>query len=250
MSSVSRLFVEEALVADTPVSLAENQSKYLLRVMRLADGDRVRVFNGRDGEWAATIRQDSAKRASLVPVKKTRPQIPVPDLTLLFAPLKKTRTDFVVEKACELGVRRIQPVMTDWTQASRVRSDRLQATVVEAAEQTERMDVPQVAEDTTLSSALDSWPTDRPLYFCDEGGDARPMHQVLADTGRGPSGILIGPEGGFSPAERKMLRALGFVHPVTLGPRILRAETAVVAALTLWQSCLGDWQENPYLPES
>lgn len=218
--------------------------------MRLEDGAPIRVFNGRDGEWQARLVQESAKRVSLKPETCTRPQVSVPDITLLFAPLKKTRTDFVVEKACELGVSRIQPVMTEFTQASRVRSDRLQAVVIEAAEQTERMDIPRVADDVSLWEALDAWHPGTPLYYCDEAGGAQPMADVLPASGQGPAGLLIGPEGGFSTAERDRLRALSFVVPVTLGPRILRAETAVVSALTLWQSQVGDWRNDPYLAKT
>ncbi|WP_300425141.1 RsmE family RNA methyltransferase, partial [uncultured Hyphomonas sp.] len=164
MSSIPRLFVSALLEPSVPLRLEEDASKYLMRVMRLAAGDEVRVFNGRDGEWSAKLVPESAKKASLEPVRQTRAQVEVPDLTLLFAPLKKARTDFVVEKACELGVRQIQPVMTEWTQASRVRTDRLQATVIEAAEQTERMDIPVVLEDMPLAKALDTWDSGVPLY--------------------------------------------------------------------------------------
>ena len=248
MSSAPRIFVTAPLEAGEAVLIDDSQGKYLTRVMRLETGAAIRVFNGRDGEWRASLRQESGKKVSIFPQERTREQIEVPDLTLLFAPLKKTRTDFVVEKACELGVRHIQPVMTEWTQSSRVRIDRLQATVVEAAEQTERMDIPAVAEDLPLTEAIDAWDPSRPLYYCDEAGDARPMATVLAETEFGPAGLLVGPEGGFSPAERHMLRSKSFVVPVTLGPRILRAETAVVSALTLWQSLVGDWRIHPYLP--
>lgn len=250
MSSAPRIYVPVRLRPGEAASLDENQSKYLLRVMRLSDGDTVRVFNGKDGEWRALLVQDSAKKASIQPEEQTRTQLDGPDLTLLFAPLKKTRTDFVVEKACELGVRRIQPVMTEFTQSSRVRSDRLQSVVVEAAEQTERMDIPVVEDDMPLLKALDAWPDDRPVYYCDEAGDAKPMRETLSEKASGPAGILIGPEGGFSPQERERMRSLPFIVPVTLGPRILRAETAAVAALTLWQSLLGDWSDHPYLPET
>lgn len=250
MSSFPRLFVDSPLIEGEKSALSDNQSNYVLRVMRLSEGDPVRVFNGRDGEWVASLVQESGKRASIVPDRKTRPQVETPDLTLFFAPLKKTRTDFVVEKACELGVRKIQPVMTERTQSSRVRRDRLQSVVIEAAEQTERMDVPEVFDDVSLQAALEAWPSDQPLYYCDEAGDARPMRDVLGDAAQGPAGILTGPEGGFSPRERDWIRKLPNIQPVTLGPRILRAETAVVAALTLWQSCVGDWQEHPYLPET
>ncbi len=251
MSSVPRLFIDAGLSSGEKVSLSDNQANYILRVMRLGEGAPVRVFNGRDGEWIATVVPESGKRASILPQRQTRAQVETPDLTLFFAPLKKARTDFVVEKACELGVRRIQPVMTERTQSSRVRRDRLQSVVIEAAEQTERMDVPEVFDDVSLQAALENWPADRPLYYCDEAGDARPMREVLSGAGRGDAaGILIGPEGGFSPKEREWLRKIEHIQPVTLGPRILRAETAVVAALTLWQSCVGDWQEHPYLPET
>ncbi len=249
MSSVPRLFVTHDLVAGQPVLLDEKQGKYLTRVMRLESGAPVRVFNGRDGEWHGHLRQESSKKVSIVADEQTRKQVATPDLTLLFAPLKKTRTDFVVEKACELGVRRIQPVMTERTQASRVRSDRLQAVVIEAAEQTERMDIPTVADDVSFFESLERWDPAIPLYYCDEAGDAAPMADVLAGAGSIAAGLLIGPEGGFSPAERQKLRSLDFVVPVTLGPRILRAETAVVSALTLWQSSVGDWSEHPYLAE-
>lgn len=250
MSSVPRLYIDAPLQAGVHVPLDEKQSKYLTRVMRLEDGASVRIFNGHDGEWAASLVQESAKKVCVAPQRQTRAQVAGPDITLLFAPLKKTRTDFVVEKACELGVRKIQPVMTEYTQASRVRSDRLQALVIEAAEQTERMDIPNVTDDVSLWQALDSWDTSVPLYYCDEAGIGASMADVLGKSQRGAAGLLIGPEGGFSPAERDRLRTLDFVTPVTLGPRILRAETAVVSALTLWQSLVGDWRNDPYLPET
>ena len=250
MSSVPRLFIDAALSSGEMVALSDNQANYILRVMRLGEGSPVRVFNGRDGEWRAAVVPQSGKRASIVPERQSRPQVETLDLTLFFAPLKKARTDFVVEKACELGVRRIQPVMTERTQSSRVRRDRLQSVVIEAAEQTERMDVPEVFDDVPLISALEGWPSSKPLYYCDEAGDARPMREVLSEASDTAAGILIGPEGGFSPKEREWLRKIEHIQPVTLGPRILRAETAVVAALTLWQSCVGDWQEHPYLPET
>ncbi|MEM5517375.1 16S rRNA (uracil(1498)-N(3))-methyltransferase [Henriciella sp. AS95] len=250
MSSVPRIFVSLPLSAGSHVQLDENQGKYLTRVMRLSDGAMVRLFNGKDGEWRASLSQASGKKVFVIPEEQTRPQVAAPDLTLMFAPLKKTRTDFVVEKACELGVQHIQPVMTERTQSSRVRSDRLQSVVIEAAEQTERMDVPIVADDVSLFSALDGWDPARMLYYCDEAGEAKPMAQTLAETEFGPAGVLIGPEGGFSENERRRIRSLPFVVPVTLGPRILRAETAAVAALTLWQSMVGDWREHPYLPDS
>ena len=250
MSSAPRIFVRDPIVSAEAVRLDEGQGKYLTRVMRLEDGAHVRVFNGRDGEWLCVLRQETGKKVSILPERQTRGQTTPPDLVLLFAPLKKTRTDFVVEKACELGVCRIQPVMTERTQSSRVRSDRLQATVIEAAEQTERMDVPTVESDVSLFEVLSNWEAGRPLYYCDEAGGARPMAETLRQAAPGPAGVLIGPEGGFSPAERERLRSCDFVIPVTLGPRILRAETVAVSALTLWQALVGDWRDDPYLPEN
>lgn len=255
MSFIPRLFVQSDLVRDGYAALDEMQGKYLTRVLRLGEGQPVRVFNGRDGEWDAVI--DTVEgRAVLLKMKDVRrTQLATPDLILLFAPLKKTRTDFVVEKATELGVSVIQPVMTERTQAARVRADRLQKIALEAAEQTERLDLPVVHEAQDLPAAIKTLPEACPLYFCDEAGDD-PESQWGGETGRAPlmldvlkanpslrGAILIGPEGGFSPTERERLRGLANVHPVSLGPRILRAETAAISALTLWQSVLGDWRE-------
>ena len=250
MSSVPRIFITQDLAAGTDIELPEGQSKYLTRVMRLAEGDNIRVFNGRHGEWRASLHQTGSKRVSIRPTDQTREQVSGPELTLMFAPLKKARTDFVVEKACELGVRTIQPVMTEYTQASRVRADRLQSVVIEAAEQTERMDIPTVEDDLPLLSALDRWGASAPVFYCDESGEALPMIDALKQQASSSAAILIGPEGGFAPKEREKLRSLPYIVPVTLGPRILRAETAAVAALTLWQSVLGDWPVHPYLPET
>ncbi len=249
MRNIPRLYSESELLAGAAITLPAGQGKYLTRVMRLADGAPVRLFNGRSGEWRCVLRLDG-KQVCLEPIEQTRAQYAALDLTLMFAPLKKTRTDFVVEKACELGVKEIWPVITEYTQTGRVRADKLRAVAIEAAEQTERMDVPDVAGGQSLVNALNQWSLSKPLYYCDEAGGAKPLREILNNESRRAAGFLIGPEGGFSPMERKMLRALEFVIPVTLGPRILRAETAVVSALTLWQSEVGDWCNPPYLPES
>jgi len=249
MSHIPRLYVEPDLQEGQDISLPDAQSKYLLRVMRLTDGAMVRAFNGRDGEWRCALRV-SGKSASLLPGTCLRPQVSGPDLTLLFAPIKKARTDFIVEKATELGVRAICPVATEYTQTQRVRLDRMSALVIEAAEQTERMDLPQLSELTPLATVLSEWPEKRPLIYCDEGSEAAPLSQYREQLSGTGAGVLIGPEGGFSPRERKMLRECTFVLPISLGPRILRAETAVVSALTLWQSQVGDWNKAPYLPET
>mgnify|MGYP001796144727 FL=1 len=249
MSHIARLYVDAPLKEDVEIGLPEAQSKYLLRVMRLTDGARVRAFNGVDGEWRCAL-SVRGKIAIIVPQTQTRAQISGPDLTLLFAPIKKARTDFIVEKATELGVRTIRPVMTDYTQSQRVRTDRMRTLAIEAAEQTERMDLPQIREAEALPKSLSTWDPDIPLIYCDEASEAAPISQYrehLTDRG---AAILIGPEGGFSPKERNLLRELAYVLPISLGPRILRAETAVVSALTLWQSQVGDWQKAPYLPET
>ncbi len=257
MSTRPRLFVPADLSKDAPVALDENQSKYLLRVMRLEAGAEVRVFDGRDGEWLAKIDQILGKASCVLKVEsRIREQGTSSDLQLLFAPLKKTRTDFVVEKATELGVEVIQPVITQYTQSERVRTDRLVNLAMEAAEQTERLNMPSVLEPVQLIRAIETRSKDRRYYYCDERGDdevaewggdenrARPMADVLRDHGPGPAAILIGPEGGFSPQERDFLRKAEGVYPVSLGPRILRAETAAVAALTLFQAICGDWNKQ------
>jgi 16S rRNA (uracil1498-N3)-methyltransferase len=234
-----RLYVEHPLGEGQTLSLDRAQAHYLFSVMRLGPDDGVAVFNGRDGEWRATV-TEAGKRGALACETQTAPQRDPPDLWLLFAPIKKARTDFIVEKAAEMGAARILPVQTDFTNSERVRQDRLQAHAVEAAEQCGGTYVPEVTGLHRLDSLLADWPANRRLMFCDEalaGGAC-----ALPRDGRGqPWAVLIGPEGGFSDAERARLSALPFAHPVALGPRILRADTAAVAALTLWQTTCGDW---------
>jgi 16S rRNA (uracil1498-N3)-methyltransferase len=253
MSATPRLYVAPDLVEGAEITLEADQAHYLTRVLRLAAGAPVRVFNGRDGEFDAKIALVAKNSANLALAKRIRGQQAVPDLWLLFAPLKKARTDFLVEKAVELGVAQIQPVITERSDAETVRIDRLHRIAIEAAEQTERLDVPLVREAVKMWAALAEWDASRSLIYADEAGDdgekpwggeagrAGPIQDVLKDIGNGPAAILIGPEGGFSPPERKRLRELPYVRPVSLGPRILRAETAAVAALALWQAIRGDW---------
>ena len=249
MSHIARLFTPQQLVEGQEITLPADQSRYLTRVMRLEPGATVRVFNGQDGEWRCEL-AGTPKSALLIPQAHTRPQVSGPNLSLLFAPIKKARTDFIIEKATELGVQTIQPVFTDYCQTNRVRIDRFESLAIEAAEQTERMDIPDIRDALALPKVLSEWNSDRPLIFCDESADAAPLSKYSKQLHEKPAAILIGPEGGFSPKERQMLRSLDFVIPITLGPRILRAETAVVSALTLWQSLVGDWQKSPYLPET
>lgn len=253
MSTDPRLYVTQNLLVGQAIALPREDAHYLVNVMRRGEGDSVRLFNGRDGEWQARIVDASRKGAVLEPLEQTRPQIGVPDLWLLFAPVKRQKTDLIVEKATELGAARIQPVSTARTQSDRIKPDRLQLIAKEAAEQTERLDLPELGELDKLDRVLDDWDTGRALFFCDEAGDdtdqpwggargrGRPMTDALADHKVGPAAILIGPEGGFSPEERQRLRDHPSVIPVTLGPRILRAETAAMAAMVLWQSACGDW---------
>lgn len=236
-----RLYVEHPLGPGQSVPLGRDQANYLFNVMRLGVGAEVALFNGRDGEWRAEVAEAGKRGGTLTCTDQTAPLQMPPDLWLLFAPIKKARTDFIVEKAAELGAARICPVQTYFTNAERIRQDRLQAHAVEAAEQCGGTYVPEVTGLRRLSDVLNDWPEDRHLIFADEALvgarealDAAPKAEKWA--------ILIGPEGGFSDAERTRLSTLPFVTAISLGPRILRADTAAVAALTLWQSARGDWR--------
>ena len=238
MAGKIRLFVDHPLADGQSVPLSRDQAHYLFGVMRLTAGDSVLLFNGQDGEWAADVVDAGKRGGTLAVTAQTRPlQLP-PDLWLLFAPIKKARTDFIVEKAAEMGAARILPVQTEFTNSERIRQDRLQAHAVEAAEQCGGTYVPEVSALQRLDRVLADWPQDRQILFCDEEL-AGQGPQITGE--RGPWAILIGPEGGFSQAERARLNALPQSHPVSLGPRVLRADTAAVAAMTLWQQALGDW---------
>ena len=237
-----RLFVEAALAPGAKVALNDAQAHYLIRVMRAGIGDRVLLFNGKDGEWRAEIVEVKKRGATLVCDARTEPQSDVPDLWLVFAPIKKTPADYVAQKATELGVRVLQPVLTRRTIARRVNTERLRANAIEAAEQSGRLTVPEIGEPLTLEKLLASWDKSRRLVFCDEAGEAAPAASALQEAGRGSWALIIGPEGGFDPTERSQLRQQSFVLPVSLGPRIMRADTAALAALALWQSMLGDWR--------
>jgi len=238
-----RLYVTPDLGPATPIAPMPEQSRYLTGVMRLTQGDDILVFNGRDGEWRATITEFTKRGVVLTCQEQVRPQSLGPDLELIVAVVKKSRVETIVEKAAELGVRRIRPTMTRRTNVEKVRLDRLDAIAMEAAEQTGRLDVPMVDDPEKLEAILDGWDPARRLMFCDEtGGD--PAMAALQAAGAGPWAILIGPEGGFAPEERERLRALPFTTAVSLGPRILRADTAAIAAMTLWQATVGDWERS------
>ena len=287
-----RLFVQADLVEGARVPVGADQAHYLVHVMRLQPGAEVELFNGRDGAWRARLAQSSKRGAALTVEAKTREQVAAPDLDLVVALVKRARLETIVEKAAELGCRRVRLVVTRRTNAERANVERLQAIATEAAEQCERLDVPQVLAPEKLERVLDAWEAGRRLMYCDEsgtgwtyegrgsppsGGSGRaaaeggsangaaagpplaasppvspqrgesipPALDALAGQPRGPWAVLIGPEGGFDPQEQARLRGAPFVVPVGLGPRILRADTAAISALTLWQAALGDWAESP-----
>lgn len=236
-----RLFVPDDLAADSAIVLDQSQTHYLANVMRQKVEDQVLLFNGRDGEWLAQIARISKKAVSLKIVSQSRQQTATPDLELLFAPVKKLRLDFLVQKATELGVTALRPVITARTNA-KVKQDRMEANAIEAAEQSGRLDVPQVRSQISLAALLDSWPGGRGLIFCDEGRDAPELSKALLGSPRkGPWSLLIGPEGGFSEDERGRLRAFEQTLSVSLGPRIMRSDTAALAALAVFQATRGDW---------
>ncbi|MEO8115230.1 MAG: 16S rRNA (uracil(1498)-N(3))-methyltransferase [Phenylobacterium sp.] len=237
-----RLHVPHDLTPGVEFGLDEGQSRYLAAVMRLGVGDELRVFNGRDGEWRAGVAAVGKRITVLRAHGLERAQVAGPDLDLVTALVKRGRLETIVEKAAELGARRVRLVLTERTNADHARIERLQAIATEAAEQTGRLDVPEIAPPVKLARLLADWEPERRLLFCDEAGDAPPVLEALQDHLAGPWAVLIGPEGGFSPKEREMLRALPYAIPASLGPRILRADTAAISALTLWQAALGDWR--------
>ena len=241
MAAGIRLYIDGDLAEGVPVAASADQAHYLGRVMRLGPGDAVNLFNGRDGEWRAVVERIDKRSADLLPETQTRPQLEAQGPWLVFAPVKKTGTDFIVQKATELGVSRLIPVATANTQTGRTNTDRLTATAVEAAEQCERLSVPEVSDMQSLDVFLGAWPDDRRLFILDETGGGVPLAQALADANAGAAGFLTGPEGGFTAPELDRFAKLSFVTRITLGPRILRAETAALAALAVAQAVAGDW---------
>ena len=237
--SAPRLYVDVPLGAGVAVPVDGNAAHYLLSVMRIGDGDVVLLFDGRTGEWAA--RAGSIRKRDLVLLceTQTRPLEPVPDFRLCIAPIKKGRIDLVVEKACELGVAMVQPVLTRRSVVDKLNSDRLRAQMVEAAEQCGRTGLPDLRDMVTLPKLLEQWEPDRILFFADEQGGA-PMAQAFGDHS-GPAALLVGPEGGFTDEERALIRAHPAAAAISLGPRILRAETAAIAATACWMALNGDW---------
>ncbi len=242
MSTDIRLFTEHPLSSTQTIDLAADQAHYINNVMRMAAGDPVRLFNGQDGEWAARIVEGKKKRCTLEVLDQKRAQEETPDLWLVFAPIKKQRLDFIIEKATELGVSSLQPVITRRTIVSKIRNDRLHAQAIEASEQCERLNIPDVHDALSLAQLIKDWPSERRLFVLDEHGGALPIHEALQTHKEGPHAFLTGPEGGFEATELDLLRKLPFVTPISLGPRILRADTAALAAISCWQSVIGDWQ--------
>ncbi|TDR93895.1 16S rRNA (uracil(1498)-N(3))-methyltransferase [Enterovirga rhinocerotis] len=241
--AAQRLFVDSDLAADALVPLERQAAHYLLSVLRLGAGDAIHVFNGRDGEWRAVVEPSGRKAAHLRVGSRVREQTARPDLALLFAPLKHARLDYMVQKAVEMGVSELRPVLTRRTVATRVNLERMRANAVEAAEQCGVLALPGIVPEARLPQALDALPADRLVVFCDE--DAPVVDPVAALASAGPAvgfALVIGPEGGFDPSEREAILARPRVCRLSLGPRILRADTAAVAALAVLQSALGDWR--------
>jgi 16S rRNA (uracil1498-N3)-methyltransferase len=238
----ARLYRTDDLVAGASILLTDSQAHYLKTVLRLEPGATLALFNGRDGEWVARIEEFAKRTGTVTIVKQRRPQEAEPDLWLLFAPLKRARIDFLVEKATELGVSHLYPVVTRRTVAGRVNLERLRAHAIEAAEQTERLSVPILAEPAPLDHLIARWPARRRLLVCDESGSAPPIVAALQQSRAEAWAVLVGPEGGFAETELDALRKLAFVSPVGLGPRVLRADTAALAALAVLQALAGDWR--------
>src|SRR5579863_2147036 len=241
-----RLYVEPSLAEGGRIALSPEQANYLLNVLRLREGARVLIFNGRDGEFAASVAGATRKAASLAVGARERQQEFARDIDYLFAPLKHARLDYMAQKAVEMGVRRLRPVMTRRTQASRVNLDRLRANAIEAAEQCGVIWLPEILGEVSLPEALADWPADRLLVFCDEEAEIADPLEALNRVGDGSDllALLIGPEGGFEDGEREAILRLPNVVRLSLGPRILRADTAAVAALAHIQAKLGDWRRS------
>jgi len=242
MSRPPRLYVDEPLAGGANVTLGRAQAHYLAAVMRLKPGDAIRLFNGRDGEWLARLTAAGKRGAEAVCDEKLAEAQMPPDIDYLFAPIKAARLDFIAQKATEMGARRLHPVITARTVVTRIKPERLRANAIEAAEQCNLVAIPEVLPQEPLAQVLDGWDPTRRLIFCDEAGSGASPIEALQALAPGPLAVLVGPEGGFTPQERQRLLGLAFVTPVSLGPRIMRADTAAVAILALVQAVAGDWR--------
>lgn len=238
---MQRLFVNAPLSKGVSIEANADQFNYLSNVLRMEDGAEILLFNGRDGEWKAVVSLPTRKRLMLTPQEETRPQPAAYDLHYLFAPLKVGRMDYLVQKAVEMGAGLLQPVMTQHVQGKITNLDKLRANVVEAAEQCGILGIPEVAEPVKLFDLLDRWPSDRRIIYCDEGDAGQNPLPLLSAIKERQLALLVGPEGGFSEEERGRLRNHDFVTAIPLGPRILRADTAAVAAMAVIQAAIGDW---------
>jgi len=235
-----RLFVQAPLGEGVDIALDRAQAHYLRDVLRLASGDRVLAFNGHDGEWSATVTV-ARRGAALHLGARTRNQTPPGDLHYLFAPLKAARLDYMIQKGVEMGASRLQPVLTRYGQVARVNAERLQANAIEAAEQCGILSIPEIGAPTELMRVIAQWDRSRRLIFCDEAAEVTSPIAALTGLSSAPLAVLIGPEGGFSEDERRSLLELPNVIRLSLGPRILRADTAAVAAFAVVQAASGDW---------
>ncbi len=240
-----RLYVDLPLAEGQVVALGTEQSHYLLHVMRAQLGAQVALFNGQDGEWRAILSEAGKRTVRLAVGGRLRHQADEPDLWLLFAPVKRARIDLIVEKATELGVSALLPVFTRHTAMTRVNEERLRAVAIEASEQCERLTVPDIRPARPLDAVLADWPAERRLLLLDESGAGQPIVAALSGGVTSPAAVLVGPEGGFAKSELDALGRLAFATPVGLGPRILRADTAVIAALACFQAVCGDWRAPP-----
>jgi len=237
-----RLFVDTPLATDTHYECTKEQSNYLRNVLRIGAGGEILVFNGHDGEWRATLELRGKRGCALAIIEPVRGQMDGPDLHYLFAPLKRARLDYMVQKATEMGVAQLQPIWTEHTNVTRVNGDRMRANVVEAAEQCGVLRLPEVHEPRILASIVAEWPQDRTLFFADEAADiASPLAAFDGLTKGAPVAVIIGPEGGFAEHERRALSAMPQIRALSLGPRIMRADTAAVALLALVNAIVGDW---------
>lgn len=239
---MQRLFIDAPITAGTAIEANADQFNYLANVLRLEQSAEILIFNGRDGEWRATITFPTRKKISMVAMEQTRQQPAASDLHYLFAPLKTGRIDYLVQKAVEMGAGVLRPVMTQHVQGKITSLDRLQANVIEAAEQCGVLSMPAVEPPARLKDILETWPSDRRIIFCDEGDRGQNPLPILSAIRESKLALLIGPEGGFSEEERQLLHNLDFVTAIPLGPRILRADTAAVAAMAVIQAAIGDWR--------
>ena len=240
--NMQRMYIDGDLAAGAAITCTPEQTNYLRNVLRMRPGEPVLVFNGREGEWRAELAEGSKRAAALLVAAQARPQESGPDVDYLFAPLKRARLDYMVQKAVEMGVARLRPVLTRFTTPERVNMERMRANAIEAAEQCGILRIPELHQPAKLESVIAAWDAARTLIFCDEGSDTADPLAVLGGLPHGPLALLIGPEGGFADAERELLASKPFVARISLGPRILRADTAAVAALALVNAALGDWR--------